>query len=82
MNSMTSLLTGGFAKGYRTYIIGGLVALQAIAAFAVGDINMVEFMNQLPEILAGLGLMSLRAGVSTEELVETKPAKNEAKAKK
>jgi len=56
-------MTGGFLSGYRTYILGGLLAVQAIAGFAVGDLTLIQLMNQAPEILGGLGLMSLRAGV-------------------
>lgn len=60
---MMNLLSGGFLAGYRTYILGAMMALQALASFAVGDIALVEFVNQLPEIFMGLGLMSLRAAV-------------------
>lgn len=60
---MLNFMTGGFLSGYRTYILGGLLAVQAIAGFAVGDLTLVQLMNQAPEILGGLGLMSLRAGV-------------------
>lgn len=60
---MTSILTGGFAAGYRTYILGAMLALQAIAQYAVGDLTLTSLLTQLPEILGGLGLMALRAGV-------------------
>lgn len=59
---MLYLLSGGFLKGKRTYILGGLLALQAIAAWAVGDMSLAELATKLPEILTGLGLMALRAG--------------------
>ncbi len=58
---MKNFLTGGFMAGKRTYLLGALVALQALAAFAVGDISLVALATQLPEILGGLGLMALRA---------------------
>ena len=61
--NMFDFLSGGFLRGYRTYILGGLLALQAIANFAVGDITLTELSAELPDILAGLGLMALRAGV-------------------
>lgn len=61
---MLNFLAGGFFRGYRTYILGGLLALQAIASFAVGDTSLSELLNQLPQVLAGLGLMSLRAGIN------------------
>lgn len=57
------ILTGGFARGYRTYILGAIVALQAVAQWAVGDAALVDLLNRLPEILGGLGLMTLRAGM-------------------
>ena len=53
----------GFLRGKKTYILGGLIFLQALVSLLVGDISMVEFFNQLPEMLAGLGFMALRAGV-------------------
>lgn len=61
---MMKLLTGGFLAGYRTYLLGGLLVLQALINFAVGDIGLTELATQLPEILGGLGLMALRAGVA------------------
>lgn len=59
-----NFLTGGFLSGYRTYILGGLLAIQAVAQFAIGDLTLTDFISKLPEILMGLGLMTLRAGVS------------------
>jgi hypothetical protein len=58
---LTNLLTGGFLKGYRSYILGGLLAAQAVAAWSLGDMTLPELLNKLPEILGGLGLMALRA---------------------
>lgn len=60
------LLTGGFLAGYRTYVLGALLALQALAAWLVGDASLPELIERLPEILTGLGLMSLRAGVKQQ----------------
>jgi len=60
---MLNILTGGFLKGKRTYILGALLALQAIASWAVGDMSLTELMAQAPEILGGLGLMALRDAV-------------------
>lgn len=57
-------LSGGFLSGYRTYILGGLLAIQAIAQFAVGDLSLSDLLTKAPEILMGLGLMTLRAGVA------------------
>ena len=57
------ILTGGFAAGYRTYLFGGLLALQAVVQWGVGDLSLADLLAKLPEILGGLGLMTLRAGV-------------------
>lgn len=58
---MMDILTGGFLRGYRTYIVGGLLALQAIAQWGLGDMTLAQLIERLPEILTGLGLMTLRA---------------------
>lgn len=63
---MGTILTGGFLAGYRTYILGGLIVVQAVAGWLVGDMTLVQFIAELPEILGGLGLMALRAGVKKE----------------
>ena len=60
---MLDFLKGGMFRGKRTYILGFLVAAQAVASFLVGDIGLNGLLSQLPEILGGLGLMSLRASV-------------------
>jgi hypothetical protein len=67
MNILTSLLTGGFLAGYRTYVLGLLVAAQAVASWALGDQTLPQLLEQLPEILGGLGLMSLRAAVPAKK---------------
>jgi len=63
---MMSLLTGGFLAGYRTYIFGFLVAAQAVASWGLGDQTLAQLIEQLPEILGGLGLASLRAGIASK----------------
>lgn len=60
---MLHFITGGFLSGYRTYLLGMLVAAQAVVSFAVGDLSLPALATQLPEILGGLGLMTLRAAV-------------------
>ena len=57
-------MEGGWLKGYRTYIIGFLLFAQAVVAWLVGDATFMELWARLPEILAGLGLITLRAGVA------------------
>lgn len=63
---LSDLLTGGFLRGKRTYILGFIMALQAIAGWALGDTTLAQLIDQLPEILGGLGLMTLRAGMPKE----------------
>lgn len=59
-----TIITGGFLSGKRTYILGALLAAQAVANWAVGEATLGELVAQLPEILGGLGFMSMRAAVS------------------
>ena len=61
---LVKLITGGVLSGYRTYLLGFVMAAQAFVGWAIGDMALVELVGILPELLAGLGLMSLRASVS------------------
>jgi hypothetical protein len=61
-------LTGGFLRGKRTYIIAALMIFNAVAQWAVGDATAVELLSRLPDILEGLGLMTLRAAVAPYEV--------------
>jgi len=63
MPFLASLLTGGFLKGYRTYLLGFALALTGVAQYLAGDLTFAQLIDKLPEILGGLGLASLRAGV-------------------
>lgn len=67
MDFLLKLFTGGWLSGYRTYVLGFVLFAQALGQWAVGDRTGVEFLNQLPEILGGLGLMTLRASVPPKE---------------
>ena len=58
---LTYLLTGGFLKGYRTFILGGVLVLDAVAKYLVGDMSFVVLMTNLPELLTGLGLFAAAA---------------------
>ncbi len=58
--------SGGFLAGYKTYLVSALIVLQALVRWAAGgEISFVEFLDVLfsPEVLTGLGLAALRAGV-------------------
>jgi hypothetical protein len=65
MKLIASLLTGGFLKGYRTYLLGFALALTGLAQYLAGDLSLAGLLDKLPEILGGLGLASLRSGVQT-----------------
>ena len=58
MNWIAYLITGGFAKGYRTYILAGLALVGVIGQYAVGDIGLTEAISQGA---TALGLGTLRA---------------------
>ncbi len=65
MHNIAWLITGGFAKGYRTQILGLTAALSTVALWAVGDMTLTELMGKLPIVLGGLGLAAL--GVKVDE---------------
>ena len=52
-----------FLAGYKTYLTAAAGVLTALAAFAVGEIDIVGLVTA---VFAALGLASLRAGVTTE----------------
>jgi hypothetical protein len=54
-------IRGGFLRGRRTYIIGGLMVLGSAAQWLIGDASLSQV---LPNFFEGLGLMALRAGVN------------------
>jgi hypothetical protein len=74
METFLWLLRGGFAKGYRTQILGGIVALSAFASFAVGDWSIADLIQHLPAIAGGLGLSALgsKTNEQTKTIEETK----------
>ncbi|BAQ17984.1 hypothetical protein [Methyloceanibacter caenitepidi] len=63
MTTFAWLLTGGFAKGYRTQILGITAALSAVGLWAVGDLTLAQLLSEIPVILGGLGLAALGAKV-------------------
>ena len=56
--TLTYILSGGFAAGYRTYVMSGTIVVSALAAYAVGDADLV---HTVQAIATGLGLGTLRA---------------------
>ena len=64
MLNLAWLITGGFAKGYRTQILGITAALSTIALWAVGDTSLADLIAKAPVIFGGLGLAALGAKVN------------------
>lgn len=60
---MKKFLSGGFLRGYRTYLFGLLAALTVLVQWATGDLSTAELARLLPEVFGGFGLMALRAAV-------------------
>jgi len=56
-------MSGGFAKGYRTQVLGVTAALSAAGLWAVGDMSLADLVTELPIILGGRGLAALGAKV-------------------
>lgn len=79
MNNIAWLFTGGFAKGYRTQILGLVTALSAVASWAVGDATLAELVTKAPVIFGGLGLAAL--GVKVNDSAANAPTGKPAKAK-
>ena len=76
MNILGYLLSGGFAKGYRTQILGVSAALSVVAMWAVGDMSLTDLLAKLPVMLGGLGLAALGAKVNDKA---GSPTKSKAK---
>ena len=58
--NLTWILTGGFVKGYRTYILTGVAVVGAFASYSVGDTDLIQ---TLTAIATALGVSTLRAAV-------------------
>ena len=46
MENLAWLISGGFAKGYRTQVLGVTTALSAVALWAVGDMSLADLLGQ------------------------------------
>lgn len=49
-------------KGYRTYVLGTVTIIGALAAYLIGDTSLTEAINLI--VTAGMG-MFIRSGVDT-----------------
>lgn len=63
METIGWLVTGGFAKGYRTQILAGLAFVSAVAAWAVGDMDTGTF---VVTVFGSLGLGTLGAKINAK----------------
>ncbi|MEM7191872.1 MAG: hypothetical protein AAF405_03220 [Pseudomonadota bacterium] len=63
MSNLAWLITGGFAKGYRTQILGVSAAFSALGLWAAGDLTLAQLVSEIPIVLGGLGLAALGAKV-------------------
>ena len=73
MQTLTWLITGGFAKGYRTQILGLSAALSAVAMWAVGDMSLTDLITKVPVVLGGLGLGLAALGAKVDDAKAVKP---------
>jgi hypothetical protein len=67
MNNIAWIFTGGFAKGYRTQILGVITALSAVASWAIGDTSLADLVTKAPIIFGGLGLAALGVKVDAAQ---------------
>jgi hypothetical protein len=61
-------------RGKRTYILGAMAVLSALASWAVGDISLPEALRMIAEACLGLGLVTLRAGIKAVAPANPKPS--------
>ena len=54
MNNVLYYLSGGFLKGYRTYIVMAVGVITVIAGWSTGDLTTSDMVNSLL-VLFGLG---------------------------
>jgi hypothetical protein len=60
MNNFAWVLTGGFARGYRTYILMAVAVGSALASYSVGDLDLLKLIEA---VALALGVGTLRASV-------------------
>lgn len=80
MTALFKLLTAAPLKDYRTQVLGGLVFLTGLANWLVGDVTLVELLQNLPAMVGGLGLSTLGAKVNNVK-AETGTARKTGKGK-
>jgi hypothetical protein len=73
MNNIAWILAGGFAKGYRTQILGLITAVSAVASWAIGDTTLADLVTKAPIIFGGLGLAALGVKIDDAKAEAAKP---------
>jgi hypothetical protein len=61
---LSTVLTGGFLAGKRTYLLAILAVLTELIHWAVGDQSLGALLDHLPTMLGELSIATLRAGVA------------------
>lgn len=56
-----NVVTGGFLAGNRTYIVGAVAIITAVASYLTGDADLQATLGKVWELCVGLGLITLRA---------------------
>lgn len=63
MDIITKIITGGFLGKYRTYVLAAALVVNVVAAYLVGDANLVDTIkNHWEEIAIAFGLVSAHTG--------------------
>ena len=68
MQKLIWVLTGGWARGYRTQLAGFTLMVSTLVAWAVGDMSLADLVDKLPGILGGMGLVALGDKVDAKKV--------------
>lgn len=64
MSRVSTVVTGGFLAGRRTYLLVLLAVLTELTRWAVGDQSLWMLLDRLPSIFGDLSIAALRAGLA------------------
>jgi len=71
MLNLAWLLTGGFAKGDRTQILGLTTAISTIALWAVSDTTLTDLIAKLSVIFGGLAALGAKVNDASRPAPQT-----------
>lgn len=60
---MKYVITGGWAKGYRTYILAAVGVIAAVAQWSVGDASAADAMRAIWEIVMSSSVAAARSAI-------------------